>query len=193
MARQLLGKIVRVVQSGVSLNARIVETEAYLGLDDPASHAFRGPTPRAAIMFGPPGYLYVYLSYGFHNCMNVVTERDGRAGAVLIRALEPMQGIDVMSARRGVSDPRAIGSGPGKLTAALGIDRSHDGSDVTVGPLTIHAAPPVPSGRIARGGRIGIRAAADRPLRFAVRGNVHVSKPWPWEVESSMGRGGGGR
>jgi DNA-3-methyladenine glycosylase len=171
VARELLGKVlVRRTPAGATLVARIVEVEAYLGERDAASHARRGPTPRSAIMFGPPGFLYVYLIYGMHNCMNFVTESDGKAGAVLIRAATPLAGFP--------DKPRIL-SGPGKLCAALGITRGDLGHDLTQ-PGAFYVAdggsrPP----RRATSARIGVDYAGDwaaRKLRFYVAGSPDVSK-----------------
>jgi DNA-3-methyladenine glycosylase len=168
VARALLGKlIVRRDEERVQA-ARIVEVEAYLGERDQASHARRGPTPRSAIMFGPPGHLYVYLVYGMHHCMNFVTERDGVAGAVLIRAAMPLAG----------ADPRSL-RGPGKLCRGLGIELRHKGADLTSArsPLWV-ADDGEPAPRRARSPRIGVDYAgawADRPLRFFVPGHPSVS------------------
>jgi DNA-3-methyladenine glycosylase len=153
--------------------ARIVEVEAYLGERDAASHARRGPTPRASIMFGPPGHLYVYLIYGMHHCMNFVTEPEGTAGAVLIRAAEPIAGP------RGIL-PTARGhlSGPGKLCRGLGITVADKGLDLTAGAGLFVADPGLPPPRRASSPRIGVDYAgawADRKLRFFVPGNPHVS------------------
>lgn len=152
----------------------IVETEAYGGSDDPASHAFRGPTDRNRAMFGEPGLAYVYFIYGNHFCLNVVAHAADAAGAVLIRALEPLWGLPEMRARRGGVADRLLTSGPGRLCQALGIDRRHYGVpfDGSAG-LLLQAAEPV---EIVSGVRIGIRQAADRPLRFTIPGNRYVSR-----------------
>jgi DNA-3-methyladenine glycosylase len=168
VARELLGKLL-VLSDKV---ARIVEVEAYLGERDQASHARRGPTPRAAIMFGPPGHLYVYLVYGMHHCMNVVTEQDGVAGAVLLRAAEPVSGFVPADETR-----RAL-AGPGKLCAGLGITRLDNGNDLCAGRLIIAADPDQARRRIKRSPRIGVDYAgawAARHLRFYLPGNPHVS------------------
>lgn len=173
VAPALLGKLLVRSDGPEPRVARIVEVEAYLGERDAASHARRGPTPRAAIMFGPPGFLYVYLVYGMHHCMNVVTESDGTAGAVLLRAAEPMQGF------AGAAD-RAL-AGPGKACAALGITRAQNGWDLCEAPLFLaeDRAPDRPRQvRIKRSARIGVDYAgawASRLLRFYVAGNRHVS------------------
>ena len=160
VARGLLGKIIR---HGAA-SARIVETEAYLGTDDAAAHTARGRTPRTSVIFGPPGRAYVYLIYGMHYCLNVVAEREGIAGCVLIRALEPLAGITHRP------------NGPGKLTRALGITLQHYGTDLTRGPLTIHAPASSEVFTIATSPRIGINRSADLPLRFVIRGNRFVSR-----------------
>lgn len=173
MARDLLGKVLRhETRQGVS-SGRIVEVEAYLGEDDPASHAHRGPTPRARVMFGDGGRAYVYLSYGNHHCMNVVTDRKGVAGAVLIRALEPLEGIPLMRQRRGREEAEDLCSGPGKLAQALGITLAQNELDLGDSPLTLlEGAPPE---RILTSSRIGISRAKERPFRFFEPGNPHVS------------------
>ncbi len=160
---------------------RIVEVEAYCGLDDPASHAYRGPTPRTTTMFGPPGHLYVYFSYGMHWCANVVTHPPGEVGAVLLRALAPLRGIEAMradrpAARRDVD----LTNGPAKLTQALAISGTDDGIDLRRAQHAITvlddgtAPPPDP----LTGPRVGISAAVDRPWRFSVPDEAHRSKPW---------------
>jgi DNA-3-methyladenine glycosylase len=170
VAPELLGKLL--VQTAPPLRvARIVEVEAYLGERDRASHARRGPTPRAAIMFGPAGFLYVYLVYGMHHCMNVVTESDGVAGAVLLRAADPVSGVDTSG------DPRRL-AGPGKLCAGLGITRRDNGLDLcsTAGFFLADDGAPAP--RAKRSARIGVAYAgswAARQLRFYVPGHAHVS------------------
>jgi DNA-3-methyladenine glycosylase len=166
VARGLLGKILVHGQTA----GRIVEVEAYLGLNDPAAHAYRGITPRTRVMFGPPGRAYVYFIYGMHECLNLVTEPDGTPGCVLIRGLEPLAGIARMKQRR----PAArkiddLASGPGKLTAALGITRSLYGADLTRGALTVRALREEPALEIEVTPRIGIKECVDWPLRFVVK------------------------
>jgi DNA-3-methyladenine glycosylase len=173
VARELLGKIL--VFDGVS--GRIVETEAYLGEDDGAAHSARGITPRTRVLFGPPGHAYVYFIYGMYDCLNVVCEPDGIAGGVLIRALEPLTGLDQMRARRGSAKrDEDLANGPGKLTRALGIKIAHNGVDVTKGPITIHAAEQAEQFEIAASARIGITKSADLPLRFFIKDNKYVSR-----------------
>ena len=173
VARALLGTVlVHGTASG-----RIVETEAYLGLQDRAAHSWRGVTPRTRVLFGEPGHAYVYLIYGMYECLNVVAEPEGSPGCVLIRAVEPLEGIPRMQRRRpGARRREDLANGPGKLTLALGITRRNNGADFTNGSLTIHAlAPPEPL-RIGVSPRIGIRYCADWPLRFFIEGNTFVSR-----------------
>jgi DNA-3-methyladenine glycosylase len=174
VARDLLGCVLSHETPEGRAAGRIVEVEAYLGEDDPASHAFRGPTPRARIMFEEGGRVYVYRSYGAHWCMNVVCEPRGRAGAVLVRALEPVEGVDLMRARRGRDDLEALCSGPGKLAQALGIDLSHNGGCLRTGVLRLGRG--VPPAEIAVSARIGITRNADAPLRFFEAGSRFVSR-----------------
>lgn len=173
VARDLLGKVlVHGATGGI-----IVETEAYLGLDDAASHAYRGITRRTEVMFGPPGHAYVYFIYGMYECVNMVAEQDGTAGAVLIRAIEPLLGIELMQSRRpGARRLRDLGSGPGKLTIALGITRALNGADVTKGPLVVRDRRGAEPFEIAASPRIGISKNADPPLRFTIAGNEFVSR-----------------
>ena len=159
---------------------RIVEVEAYAGSDDPASHAFRGRTARNATMFGPPGHLYVYFSYGMHFCANVVCGEDGVAAAVLLRGLTPVAGIEEMRAARGPAarPDRDLCSGPGKLCQALGLDRSFDGADLVTGEhgLALRDDGTPPPERPGVSGRVGISVAAEVPWRFYVPGAVGLSR-----------------
>jgi DNA-3-methyladenine glycosylase len=160
-----------------TLVGRIVECEAYQE-DDPASHSYRASTDRTEVMFGPPGHLYVYFTYGMHHCMNVVTGDEGEGSAVLIRAVEPLEGLDEMRERRGVKDPRSLCRGPGRLTQAYGISRQDNGTDlVRGGELYVAAGSRVPDASIAVSPRIGIRLATEQPWRFFERGSSFVSKP----------------
>ncbi len=174
VAIELIGKVLVYRSSQDEFRGRIVETEAYQGADDPASHAYRGPTPRNQVMFGKPGVSYVYFTYGNHHCMNVVTDSDGVAGAVLIRALEPLTGTQSMKENRGVSSLEQLASGPGKLTQAFGITRAQNGIDLTEDVLYIEGETH-DFCRIGASARIGISAAADRLLRFYEENNPHVS------------------
>jgi DNA-3-methyladenine glycosylase len=157
---------------------RIVETEAYL-VGDPASHAYRGRTPRNLVMFGPPFHAYVYHIYGMYWCFNVTSEADGTGAGILIRALEPDEGIDLMRERRGVEPVRLLCSGPGRLAQALDIDRSLNGRDLFGDPEIALLPPQRPVGKVGRSRRIGITQAAARVrlLRFYERGNPCVSGP----------------
>lgn len=155
----------------------IVETESYAA-DDPACHAYNGPTPRNAPLFGPPGRAYVYLSYGIHKLLNAVTEPEGEPGAVLIRALRPVVGLGIMSRRRDQSDPRRLCSGPGKLSEALGVGLEQNGARLTDQPFELYGRDPgEESPEIVAGPRIGITKAAERPWRFCVAGSEFLSLP----------------
>ena len=153
----------------------IVEVEAYHHTD-PAAHSYRGPTERNAVMFGPPGYAYVYRSYGIHWCLNFVCEEEGSASAVLIRALEPTQGLAAMRRRRDLSDARALCSGPGKLCEALGVSIKHNGLPLDRAPFELRARAKKPE--IAIGVRIGITKAVDEPWRYGLQGSKFLSKPF---------------
>jgi DNA-3-methyladenine glycosylase len=173
VARDLLGKVL--VHGRTA--GRIVETEAYPGGDDRASHSSRGVTKRTRVIFGPPGHAYVYFIYGMYECLNLVAEPDGTPGCVLIRALEPVAGVDLMRRRRpaakGIED---LANGPGKLTLAMSITRSHYGADVTRGRLVVRAPATSEAIKIAETPRIGITHCADRLLRYTIAGNRFVSK-----------------
>jgi DNA-3-methyladenine glycosylase len=173
VARDLLGKIL----IHGSSRARIVETEAYLGLADAAAHAYRGPTARTAVIFGPPGHAYVYLIYGMYECLNVVAEPAGEPGCVLIRAAEPIGGIETMRRRRGgIQRIEELANGPGKLTLAMGITRRNNGADVTRGRLRVCAGSCGENFEIGVSRRVGITKNPDLPLRFFVAGSRFVSK-----------------
>jgi DNA-3-methyladenine glycosylase len=152
VARDLLGKIVSLGEA----SGRITEVEAYLGVGDEAAHSARGITDRTRVLFGPPGHAYIYLIYGMYDCLNFVTESDGIAGGVLIRAIEPIAGINRSA------------DGPGKLTLALGITRAQNGADLTCGPITVHRDPRAKPFKIEVSKRIGITKSADLPLRFLI-------------------------
>jgi DNA-3-methyladenine glycosylase len=151
----------------------IVEVEAYHHTD-PAAHSFRGPTPRNSVMFGPPGFAYVYRSYGIHWCVNFVCEEAGSASAVLIRALQPTHGIAAMRRRRGLHDERSLCSGPGKLTQALGITMAHNELPLDAPPIALHARREKPA--IVAGVRIGITKAVDLPWRYGLKDSKFLSK-----------------
>jgi DNA-3-methyladenine glycosylase len=157
------------------VGGRIVEVEAYHHTE-PAAHSFHGPTERNAVMFGPPGYAYVYRSYGIHWCLNFVCEPKGSAAAVLIRALEPTEGLAVMRRRRGAADERLLCSGPGRLCQALGITRAHNGLALDQPPFALLAR----QGDVVvvTGLRIGITKAAERPWRYGEKGSRFLSKPF---------------
>jgi len=176
LARDLLGRVLFYRTPEGLLAGRIVETEAYTGEADAASHAFRGRTARNAVMFGPAGHAYVYFTYGMHYCLNVTANVPGIAGAVLLRALEPLAGVEIMQARgdRG-QEPRLL-SGPGKIGRAFGLTLADNGRDFTRGPLGLAAGSPVPNPEVARSRRIGISRAIDLPYRFTVVGSRSLSK-----------------
>jgi DNA-3-methyladenine glycosylase len=169
VAPELIG--VALLADGVG--GPIVEVEAY-DHEDPAAHGFRGRTERNASMFGPPGHAYVYRSYGIHWCVNLVCEPEGVASAVLVRALEPREGIEVMRARRGLDDPRLLCSGPGRLCQALGIRDEHDGLALDEPPFELRARGSAP--RIAVGPRVGITKAAEQPWRYTLAGSPYLSR-----------------
>jgi DNA-3-methyladenine glycosylase len=188
VSRELLGKVLVRREGRRVRSARIVEVEAYLGVDDPAAHSFAGRTLRNAVLFGPPGYTYVYFIYGNHYCLNVSCLPDGVAGGVLFRALEPLTGIDEMARARGVAvasaltsarDLRKLTSGPGRLAEAFGITRERDnGKDLTSARSDLFIADDgYRVRRILTTPRVGITKAAERPLRYVIAGNEFVSGP----------------
>jgi DNA-3-methyladenine glycosylase len=177
VATELLGMVVVSSVGGELTAGRIVETEAYLGYDDPAAHGYlHRRTARNEALFGLPGSWYVYLSYGMHWCANLVCERAGQASAVLLRAVEPIEGLPVMRLRRGGVPDRELCSGPGKLTQALGITRGLDGMKMSGAPVVVRGADPIPQAAIVATPRIGITKAADWPLRFHVSGSCWTSR-----------------
>lgn len=185
VARDLLGAVLVSTTGGALTSGRIVETEAYMGPHDPASHAAEriGRTARNAAMFGPPGIAYVYRIYGLHWCLNAVTGEEGYPAAVLIRALEPLDGIDVMRRRRwGGGDAgrrrpdRELASGPARLAEALAIDGTLNGHSLQAPPLVLAEHEPVDEAEIVAAPRIGVTRAADWPLRFYIRDNAWVSR-----------------
>ena len=174
VACSLLGKVLARRLDGEWLTGRIVETEAYFGKDDPAAHAFAGKTDRNAVLFGPPGHAYVYFIYGMHWCLNVSCEPDGQAGCVLIRAMQPLTGIETMARLRGIANRKMLASGPGRLCQAMAITRAgQNGADVTddeselqiwddgYKPMRVRVTP-----------RIGIKKAMDRPHRYLLEGAI---------------------
>lgn len=193
VAPDLLGRVlVRVLPDGARLAARLVEVEAY-EQGDPASHSYRGrPTPRTEVMFGPPGRLYVYFTYGQHFCSNVVTGPDGRGSAVLLRAAEPLDGLDVMASHRGVDAPRLLCSGPARLTQAFAITRAAGGTDLVKDPsLFLLDGTPLGARAIARSTRVGVNAGVERRWRFFERGSAFVSPGRPAApVAARTGSGG---
>ena len=175
VARDLIGCVVRHGETA----GRIVETESY-HMDEPACHAYAGVTERTSTLFGPPGNAYVYFSYGIHSLLNAVAEEEGVGAAVLIRALEPVDGIEVMRERRGVAGDAELSNGPGKLTQALGIGLSLNGTSLVDGPIEVLTREPGSrEPRVVLGERIGITKAADLPWRFCDADSRHVSRPWP--------------
>jgi DNA-3-methyladenine glycosylase len=188
-APELLGKVL--VHGGRA--ARIVEVEAYAGDEDPGSHAFRGPTPRTEVMFGPPGHLYVYFTYGMHWCANAVCGDPGSAGAVLLRAGAPLEGTDEMFAARPVARrPRDLCSGPAKLCQAFGIDGSFDGADLTTADRAVaivdDGTPPPEAPGVST--RTGVNAGGEHPWRWFVVGDANVSPHRPYRPRRP-GRGSG--
>lgn len=177
VARDLLGKILAREISGKRLAGMIVETEAYRANDDPASHAYRGITKRNKVMFGEPGHAYVYFTYGNHFCLNVTAKDSLPAGAVLIRAVEPLEGIDVMLRNRNVDRVTDATSGPGKLTKAMNITKEQNGMDVCqAGELYVRSSERVKRFKIGSSSRIGIANGTDKQWRFFINGNIYVSR-----------------
>lgn len=173
VARRLIG--VRILVDGVG--GRIVETEAY-DREDPASHSFSGPSARNAAMFGPPGRAYVYRSYGIHWCINFVCREAGHGAGVLLRALEPTDGLDVMRARRGLDDARLLCAGPGRLGQALGIDHGFNGLRLDRPPFALFAPDPALDVAVLAGARVGISKAVEQPWRFGLAGSRFLSRPF---------------
>jgi DNA-3-methyladenine glycosylase len=174
VAPRLVGALLMRELNGRRLVGRIVETEAY-SQEDAASHSYRGRTPRTEIMFGPAGCLYVYFTYGMYYCMNVVCGPAGQGAAVLIRALEPVEGGEHMSANRGGRTGVDIANGPAKACQAIAVDRALNGHNLAEPPLQLVLQPPVPPDKIVQTTRIGITRAIDRPWRFYLAGSPYVS------------------
>jgi DNA-3-methyladenine glycosylase len=175
VARELLGKYLVLRKDGRFLSGRIVETEAYVGPRDPASHAFKGKTRRNEVMFGQPGHAYVYLTYGMHHCLNLVTERKGYPAAVLIRALEPADGVEWMKKKRKRRKLTDLASGPAKLCQALGIGRETNGVDLCGHSIYVQDRGK-PVGRVTRSSRIGISEGKEKLWRFFVDENKYLSR-----------------
>ncbi|MDP9211843.1 MAG: DNA-3-methyladenine glycosylase [bacterium] len=175
VAPDLLGRVLVRHYRGKRLAGRIVEIEAYLGPEDPASHARHGPASRAAPMFGPPGFAYVYFTYGMYHCMNAVTEAEGSGTGVLVRAIEPLEGIGTMQRHRGNVPVARLTDGPGKLCQALAIDLSLNRTDLTGEALWIERGKPVPSSKVDTSPRIGIRHGREHHVRFYAQGSPFVS------------------
>jgi len=177
LARSLIGKVLVRAHEGRQLKGRIVEVEAYHQDGDRAAHSYSGQTRRNAVMFGPPGFLYVYFIYGMHYCMNVVTEEDGVGAAVLIRALEPLEGIETMRALRGPQiKTRDLTNGPAKCCQAFAIDRKADGWPLNGSQLFLEDSEPLATNPIGTSKRIGITKSTELPWRFYVKDNIFVSK-----------------
>lgn len=177
LARRLLGQLLVSRIEDVLTSGLIVETEAYLSSNDPASHAARGKTPRTAIQWGPSGFTYVYLIYGMYHCMNIVSDREGTAGCVLLRAIEPVHGIENMKQRRPQAKTNVqLTNGPGKLTAALGVNRNHNGIDLTKDLISIYEYENKRIIDTLQSGRIGLTDGVELPYRFYIKDNPFVSK-----------------
>ncbi|MFY3740096.1 MAG: DNA-3-methyladenine glycosylase [Candidatus Nitrosomirales archaeon] len=178
VAKDLLGKILVRIIDGKVISGAIVESEAYRSTDDPASHSHRGKTERNSVMFGEVGHAYVYFTYGNHYCLNIVAKEDTTpAGAVLIRAIEPIEGVSLMRRYRKISDPYNLTSGPGKLTQALKVTKRQNGVDVTKKEeLYVVNGKHIDESEIVATSRIGIRVALDKPWRFLITDNAFVSK-----------------
>jgi DNA-3-methyladenine glycosylase len=180
VSRELLGAVLECTTAEGVTRGRIVETEAYLGPHDPACHAVAGLTSRTEHLFGPPAVSYVYLIYGMYWCFNAVTRERGHGSAVLVRAVEPIDGVELMRRRRPKAKrDRDLSNGPGKLCLAMGIDGAMTGRSLRAGPVVIRAGTPVPDADVEVTPRIGITRAAEWPLRYLVRGNQFVSATPP--------------
>jgi DNA-3-methyladenine glycosylase len=175
VAPTLLGATLRHRTPEGEVSLRLTEVEAYDGAGDPGSHAYRGMTRRNEVMFGPAGRLYVYFTYGMHHCCNVVVGDEGTASAVLLRAGEVVEGVEVARSRRAGSSHRDLARGPARLCKALGIDLRHNGAELSTGSLTLTVAAPVPAESVATGPRVGLREAADHPWRFWLKDDPTVS------------------
>lgn len=176
VAQDLLGKIMEIHNNGTRLSGIIVETEAYLGVNDPGSHSFRGKTKRNAVMFGPPGVSYIYQIYGIYFCYNVTTDHEDIPAAVLIRALEPLTGIKTMEENRGKKDLKDLLSGPGKLAQAMGITKFMNGTSAIDGPIKFYAEDGIKPFQIVETTRIGLNQGADLKLRYYMKNNSFISR-----------------
>jgi DNA-3-methyladenine glycosylase len=175
VAPTLLGSLLRHQTEEGAVTVRLTEVEAYAGADDPGSHAYRGPTRRNEVMFGPAGHLYVYFTYGMHHCCNVVVGTPGTASAVLLRAGEVVEGLELARTRRARSSDRDLARGPARLCTVLGVDGRHNGADLGSGPLTLQLGEPPAAELVEQGPRVGLRHAADHPWRFWLRDEPTVS------------------
>ncbi len=185
VARALLGCSVVSHKGGIVTGGRIVETEAYLGADDAGSHAAtRGITPRNAVMYGPPGHTYVYFTYGNHHLLNFVCEPEGTAGAVLVRALEPLWGVPAMTARRGGRPLGELANGPGKLTAALGVDLEDNACPLNASGIFVYGAA-LPVGSVAVSGRVGLAGGHEHEYRYYIEDSPFVSRGRTGPVRAS--------
>ncbi len=190
VAPRLLGAVLRHETADGAVAVRLTEVEAYAGEHDPGSHAYRGPTARNRVMFGPAGHLYVYFTYGMHYCCNVVVGEDGHASAVLLRAGEVVEGLDLARLRRSNGPDRDLARGPARLCKALGIDLVHNGADLASGSLTL-SLPETQALRVCTGPRVGLRHAADHPWRFWLDGEPSVSAYRPAKRLDRSQRGAG--
>ncbi len=189
VAPRLLGAVLRHETEAGTVAVRLTEVEAYAGEHDPGSHAYRGPTRRNRVMFGPAGHLYVYFTYGMHHCCNVVAGEDGHASAVLLRAGEVVEGLDLARERRGRGPDRDLARGPARLCQALGIDLADNGTPLESGPITLTLGDGQPDlARVRTGPRVGLRHAAEHPWRFWVDGEPTVSVYRPAKRLASDGR-----
>ena len=186
VAPRLLGAVFRHETEEGAVALRVTEVEAYAGPLDPGSHAFRGPTARNRVMFGPAGHLYVYFTYGMHHCCNVVVGSEGEAAAVLLRAGEVVEGAELARARRPRSADRDLARGPARLCRSLEVDLRHNGADLAAGPVTLRLGPPVEEHRVLSGPRVGLRAGAEAPWRFWLQGEPSVSTYRPAVTRRSV-------
>jgi len=189
VAPRLLGAVIAHQTEDGLVAVRLTEVEAYDGANDPGSHAYNGPTRRNQVMFGPPGHLYVYFTYGMHHCANVVVGAEGDPAAVLLRAGEVVQGLELARRRRGSASERDLARGPARLCQALGVDLAQNGADLAGGPLTLTVPTAVPAADVRTGPRVGLRLAADRPWRFWVAGERSVSTYRPAVARRRRGPG----